>query len=131
MVGTQTEAIASKAHGQHWGADPQHVCGLQLQEALRQCCSQTDVNSMGRPGIRRCEQDWNYQVQQGVLCAAAHRCRLRLQAAQPQVLEPDKCEDWIWAPWGSIPQPVFLPLQLLLDSSYSPFGGTQPALQSK
>ncbi|CAK0783095.1 hypothetical protein CVIRNUC_006290 [Coccomyxa viridis] len=53
------------------------------------------------------------------------------QASQPQVLEPDKCEDWIWAPWGSIPQPVFLPLQLLLDSSYSPFGGTQPALQSK
>ena len=63
VVGTQTEAIASKAHGQHWGADPQHVCGLQLQEALRQCCSQTDVNSRGRPGIRRCEQDWNYQVQ--------------------------------------------------------------------
>ena len=54
-----------------------------------------------------------------------------MQEAQPQVLEPDKCEQWIWAPWGSIPQPVFLPLQLLLESSYTPFRGAQPALQSK
>jgi hypothetical protein len=27
----------------------------------------------------------------------------------------------VWAPWKSIPKPVFLPLQLLLDSAYNPF----------
>ena len=76
-------------------------------------------------------QDPKSHVQQRSLCAAAHRCRLRLQEAEPQVLERDKCEDWIWAPWGSIPQPVFLPLQLLLDSSYTPLRGVQPALPSE
>ena len=64
-------------------------------------------------------------------CAVAHGCRVCFQEAQPQVLEPDKCEQWIWVPWNSIPQPVFLPLQLLLDSSYSPFRGAQPAMQSE
>ena len=84
-------------------------------------------------------EDPKIQVQHRSFCAAAaavaalwaHRCRPRMQEAQPQVLEPDKCEQWIWAPWGSIPQPVFLPLQLLLDSSYTPLRGAQPALQSE
>lgn len=51
---------------------------------------------------------------------------LQLQDAQPQVLEQDKCEAWLWARWKDIPHPVFLPLQLLLDSSYDPFKSTQP-----
>lgn len=48
-----------------------------------------------------------------------------LQDAEPQVLEPDKCVGWEWAPWQSIPQPVFMPLQLLLNSAYDPFKGAQ------
>ena len=48
-----------------------------------------------------------------------------LQDAEPQVLEPDKCVGWEWAPWDSVPQPVFLPLQLLLDSAYDPFRDTR------
>ncbi|CAL5221016.1 g3133 [Coccomyxa viridis] len=47
------------------------------------------------------------------------------QDAEPQVLEPDKCVGWEWAPWQSIPQPVFMPLQLLLNSAYDPFKGAQ------
>ncbi|CAL8471840.1 g11382 [Coccomyxa elongata] len=43
------------------------------------------------------------------------------QVAEAKVLEPDKCESWIWVPWLSIPQPVFLPLQLLQESGYHPF----------
>ncbi|BDA47705.1 Nucleotide triphosphate diphosphatase NUDT15 [Coccomyxa sp. Obi] len=44
------------------------------------------------------------------------------QAAEAKVLEPDKCESWIWVPWSSIPQPVFLPLKLLQESGYDPLG---------
>lgn len=51
------------------------------------------------------------------------------QAAQAEVLEPDKCEDWIWVPWRDIPQPIFLPLLLLQNSGYQPLprieGGAQ------
>lgn len=50
---------------------------------------------------------------------------LPLQDAEPQVLEPDKCVGWEWAPWESLPQPVFLPLQLLIESDYNPFRGAQ------
>ena len=51
-----------------------------------------------------------------------------VQAAEAKVLEPDKCEGWVWVPWPSIPQPVFLPLQLLQLSGYDPFAhASQPS----
>lgn len=45
---------------------------------------------------------------------------LPAQAAEARVLEPDKCEEWIWVPWHDIPRPIFLPLQLLQESDYEP-----------
>ena len=42
------------------------------------------------------------------------------QDAVPAVLEPDKCEAWIWAHYMQVPQPIFLPLKQLLDSGYCP-----------
>lgn len=43
------------------------------------------------------------------------------QEAEARLLEPDKCEAWMWAPWREIPQPIFLPLKILLDGEYDPF----------
>jgi hypothetical protein len=37
-------------------------------------------------------------------------------------LEPEKCDSWEWVPYGAIPEPRFLPLQLLLDGPYRPAG---------
>jgi 8-oxo-dGTP diphosphatase len=31
------------------------------------------------------------------------------------------CSDWMWVDWYDLPKPLFLPLQLLKQSSYSPF----------
>ncbi|KAK9905980.1 hypothetical protein WJX75_010048 [Coccomyxa subellipsoidea] len=42
------------------------------------------------------------------------------EAAEARVLEPDKCEEWIWVPWHDIPRPIFFPLQLLQESDYEP-----------
>ncbi|PNH12414.1 Nudix hydrolase 1 [Tetrabaena socialis] len=39
---------------------------------------------------------------------------------EPRLMEPEKCEGWQWAPWGAIPEPVFLPLKHLLQSPYRP-----------
>jgi len=33
------------------------------------------------------------------------------------------CSDWFWADWYDLPQPLFYPLQLLIDSGYKPFTG--------
>ena len=40
------------------------------------------------------------------------------QDETPQNLEPDKCEGWEWRDWGSLPQPLFMGLQKLVDSCY-------------
>jgi 8-oxo-dGTP diphosphatase len=38
-----------------------------------------------------------------------------------QVREPEKCERWAWFAWDDLPQPLFVPLQNLLQQGYSPF----------
>jgi len=35
--------------------------------------------------------------------------------AEPQNLEPEKCEGWLWADCDALPQPLFLPLQDLIE----------------
>lgn len=42
-------------------------------------------------------------------------------AGEPQVLEPDKCEEWQWFPWKQLPAPLFLPLKQTLGIGFSPF----------
>ena len=37
------------------------------------------------------------------------------------VMEPDKCSEWGWFEWKDMPQPLFLPIQHLLEQGYSPF----------
>lgn len=34
--------------------------------------------------------------------------------------EKNKCKQWIWVNWEEIPNPKFLPLELLIDSGYHP-----------
>lgn len=43
-----------------------------------------------------------------------------------QNLEPNKCEGWEWFSWGSLdfPSPLFLPVQNILDSGFTPFDRT-------
>jgi ADP-ribose pyrophosphatase YjhB (NUDIX family) len=44
------------------------------------------------------------------------------QAAQGdvQLMEPDKCSGWQWFDWQALPQPLFLPLQHLVEQGYVP-----------
>lgn len=38
-----------------------------------------------------------------------------------EIKEPDKCERWEWFDWEKLPHPLFLPVQHLKDSGYSPY----------
>ena len=40
----------------------------------------------------------------------------------PQVMEPEKCAEWRWCPWGALPEPRFLSIQHLLELGYRPPG---------
>jgi len=41
---------------------------------------------------------------------------------QPQVMEPEKCAEWRWCPWDTLPEPRFLSIQHLLELGYRPPG---------
>lgn len=36
-------------------------------------------------------------------------------------MEPDKAEEWGWYEWDSLPKPLFMPIENLLEQGYSPF----------
>lgn len=35
--------------------------------------------------------------------------------------EPDKCEGWEWRTWEELPEPLFLPLEHVVESGITPF----------
>ena len=39
----------------------------------------------------------------------------------PKVMEKDKCEKWEWFGWSDLPENVFLPIQNLIKTDFSPF----------
>ncbi len=43
-----------------------------------------------------------------------------LDCGEVKIMEPEKCEKWEWFDWGSLPQPLFVPLQNLLKENYNP-----------
>ena len=42
-------------------------------------------------------------------------------SGKAKVMEPEKCEKWAWFEWGSLPEPLFLPIQNLLKQGFNPF----------
>lgn len=38
-----------------------------------------------------------------------------------KVREPEKCERWEWFDWNNLPQPLFIPVQNLLQQKFNPF----------
>ena len=47
------------------------------------------------------------------------------RATQPVNLEPDKCEGWEWVKWDGVGMPRFKPLDIILNSRYTPFAPTE------
>ena len=39
----------------------------------------------------------------------------------PKIIEPDKCEEWKWFYWSSLPKPLFTPVKNLVKQKYTPF----------
>jgi len=44
-----------------------------------------------------------------------------LISGEPRALEPTKCEAWSWRDWHALPRPLFLPIENLLKTGFSPF----------
>ncbi|KAJ8448207.1 hypothetical protein Cgig2_025131 [Carnegiea gigantea] len=39
----------------------------------------------------------------------------------PQNMEPEKCDGWDWYEWEDLPQPLFWPLEKMVNSGFNPF----------
>jgi len=39
---------------------------------------------------------------------------------EPTAKEPEKCAEWIWAPWRQLPQPLFSSLEECLRVKFDP-----------
>uniref|UniRef100_A0A7N0VBR3 Nudix hydrolase domain-containing protein n=1 Tax=Kalanchoe fedtschenkoi TaxID=63787 RepID=A0A7N0VBR3_KALFE len=39
----------------------------------------------------------------------------------PRNMEPDKCHGWDWYRWDNLPQPLFHPLQKMVQDGFTPF----------
>lgn len=44
-----------------------------------------------------------------------------LKEGEPELKEPDKCEQWQWFEWSKFPESLFLPIQNLLKDNFNPF----------
>jgi len=42
-------------------------------------------------------------------------------SGEVRVMEPDKCDEWDWFDWYSLPKPLMLGIENLLKGNYSPF----------
>ncbi|MDF2578001.1 MAG: MutT/nudix family protein [Chlamydiales bacterium] len=40
---------------------------------------------------------------------------------EPLLKEPNKCEQWCWFPWNSLPSPLFLSLKIFVEEGYTPY----------
>lgn len=43
------------------------------------------------------------------------------KSGEVKVLEPDKCEEWIWCEWDKLPTPLFEPIKNLKKKGFNPF----------
>lgn len=52
------------------------------------------------------------------------------ESGEPEIKEPDKCEEWKWFSWNEFPEPLFLSLKNLLNQGFNPFAVDQkPSVQ--
>jgi 8-oxo-dGTP diphosphatase len=49
-------------------------------------------------------------------------------SGEAELREPEKCEQWGWFQWSSLPEPLFLPIQNLLRLGYDPFPRSDDSL---
>ena len=44
-----------------------------------------------------------------------------LEEGEPELKEPEKCEQWQWFEWSKLPKPLFVPIENLLKDNFNPF----------
>ncbi|KAG2499860.1 hypothetical protein HYH03_002151 [Edaphochlamys debaryana] len=123
LIFRNQDVLVGKRKGSH-GSGSYALPGghLELGESFEQCA------------IREVEEETGITLRDPVFAYAVNsvfspdvhyvtifmRCDVE-PGTEAKLMEPHKCESWMWVPWDGIPEPTFLPLQALKDSPYRPF----------
>lgn len=107
------------AHGNHtWNFPGGH---LEFNEEIIDCARREVLEETGleiiNPSVGPFTndiflEDQKHYITVFVVCASDN--------GKPEVLEPNKCEEWNWFEWDNLPQPLFLPIQNLLKQKFVP-----------
>ena len=103
------------SHGAHtWSAPGGH---LEFGESPEDCAVRETLEETGisieclRRGIWT--NDFFQEENKHYITLFIHaKC---LNNDEPKIMEPNKCREWRWCNWDNLPQPLFLPLQHLLE----------------
>lgn len=47
--------------------------------------------------------------------------RAKYIGGRPRIMEPERCEGWIWFSWYELPEPLFVAIENLIKQGYNPF----------
>lgn len=117
----EAKVLLGKRKGAHgkgtWGFPGGHLeMGESWEEcAVRECKEETGLTPSA-------VQFWT--ATNDVFGAEKHYVTIFMRAeatGEPVVAEPEKCEEWAWFEWDSLPDNVFLPIRNLIKNGYNPF----------
>lgn len=94
---------------------------LEFGESVEQCAAREVREETGLDIRRAAQATYSSDLFEG-----KHYVTLFVVAdapdGDPRVLEPDKCERWVWQRWSALPQPLFQPLASIHRAGYVPHG---------
>lgn len=102
------------AHGEgDWAFPGGH---LEFGETPAECAQRELLEEAGLAATRMISGPWTNDI----FCGTKHYIKLFMIVTQftgePRVLEPHKCENWEWFAWENLPQPLFAPIQSLMNN---------------
>lgn len=111
------KVLLGRRKGAHGSGDWSFPGGhLEFGETPEQCACRELLEETGLEAIQLVPGPWTNDMIDGdkhYLTVFVFVTEFRGLA---QVLEPHKCESWEWFEWENLPQPLFAPLQTLLNN---------------
>ncbi|PJD97629.1 MAG: DNA mismatch repair protein MutT [Parachlamydia sp.] len=109
--------LLGKRLGSHGEGDWAFPGGhLEFGETPAECAQRELLEEAGLTATRMISGPWTNDI----FCGTKHYITLFMIVTEftgePRVLEPHKCENWEWFAWENLPQPLFAPIQSLMNN---------------